>query len=122
MSHENLPEATDRDVVYREMFDGKQREYLKQLVSEDVIEEHRRNPLGQHTEPLERLLIYFRRSARSTRYAIKRDDTSGGLCIVTIQGDRSNPIQTVEEARTYATPEEVYHEIFLRRVRELMES
>lgn len=121
MSEESLTIAHDRDVIYREMFEGKQREYLKELVSDEVIEEHCRNPLGQHSEPLERLLIYFRRGAQSTRYAIKRDNSTGGLRVVTLQGGRANPIEIVE-GETYASADEAYHDIFLRRVRELMES
>ena len=59
---EEATEIDDKDVLYFRRHDMMQRDYLKTLVSPEIIEEHRRQPLGQHSEALERVLLYFRRA------------------------------------------------------------
>lgn len=110
-------EANDRDAVYREYFHGKQRQYLRTLVSDDIVEEHRRNPRGQHSEPLERLLMYMRQSDLA-RYVVRRDAISGKFRVGCLTGQRSSPLELVDEAE-YATADEAYHAVFLRRLRHL---
>lgn len=114
--------ATDRDVVYRQFFEKMQRAFLKTLVCDDVIEEHKRQPLGQHSEPLERLLLYFRRAPQKDKYAVRRDHVAKVYRIVRLPGDRESAQRITEEEGGYSTPEEAYHEVFVRRVRELMDS
>ncbi len=113
-------ESDDRDVVYRRLFDKKQREYLRTVICDEIIEEHRKSPLGQHTEPLERLLMYFRHAPQRDKYVVKRDGKSGKFRIAQLSGNRDAPLSGVND-REYAAAEETYHEIFLLRVRELME-
>lgn len=114
-------DSDDRDVVYRHYFDKKQRQYLRTLIDDDLIEEHRRNPRGQHSEPLERLLVYFRHAAQKGKYVIKRNERSGGFRVAQLTGEREAPLR-VDNDREYATADEAYHEVFLRRVHELMEA
>jgi hypothetical protein len=52
-SQENLDATVGRS------FDARQRTALRQLVTEEVIAEHRADPLGQHSDGLRRLLNYF---------------------------------------------------------------
>src|ERR1700744_4259303 len=47
------------DAVVGEPFHAKLRASLRPLITPEVIAEHRRNPLGQHSDPLQRLLNYF---------------------------------------------------------------
>lgn len=47
------------DAVVGETFHAKLRESLRPLITPEVIAEHRHDPLGQHSEPLQRLLNYF---------------------------------------------------------------
>ena len=122
MKPEETREIRDQDELYRRFFDGMQREYLKTLVCERIIEEHRRNPLGQHSEALERLLHYFRNAPQAGKYAIRRGGRSApAFRIVALSGVRGEPPRNVED-RGYATVEEVHHAIFLKRIRHLMES
>jgi branched-chain amino acid transport system permease protein len=114
-------ESDDRDIVYRQFFDKKQREYLRTLVCDEIIEEHQKSPRGQHTEPLERLLLYFRHAPQKDKYVVKRDERSRKFRIAQLSGKRDLPLRVVSD-KEYATAEEVYHEIFLRRVRDLLES
>ena len=98
-----------------------QREYLKTLVCEEVIEEHRNKPLGQHSEALERLLLYFRRVPQIDKYAIKRDARTRRYKIVAFSGVRGASPRLVEDTE-YKSVEEAYHGVFRRRVYDLLES
>ena len=111
----------DRDVVYRRYHDGKQEEFLRTLVCDDVIEEHRQKPLGQHSEPLERLLLHFRGMPMANKLAIKRDEATATFRLIAFSGERGVPPRLVDDTK-YKTLEEAYHAIFLRRIEELMES
>jgi hypothetical protein len=47
------------DAVVGVAFHTKLRQALRPLITPEVIAEHTRDPLGQHSEPLQRLLNYF---------------------------------------------------------------
>ena len=110
----------DQDVVYRQLFRKKQREYLRTVISDDIIEEHRKSPRGRHSEPLERLLLYFRYAPQDGKYVVKKDQKSNKFQIAQLSGERSAPLKNLGEH--YDRPEEAYHAIFLRRIREVQES
>ncbi len=42
-----------------EAFHAKMRASLRPLITPELIAEHRRTPLGQHSDPLQRVLNYF---------------------------------------------------------------
>jgi branched-chain amino acid transport system permease protein len=42
-----------------ETFDARVRALLAPLITPELVAEHRRTPLGRHSEPLQRLLNYF---------------------------------------------------------------
>ena len=121
MLPEEATETEDKDLIYARRFDKMQRDYLKTIVSERLIEEHQRNPLGQHSEPLERLLMYFRRQPQVDKYAITVIEPFKAYRIVALSGHRGVAPRLVEE-KTYATEAEAYHAVFLRRVQDLLES
>ena len=52
----------DRDQIYQQRFDKQLRTHLKTLITPALIEEYRASPLGQHSDDLERVLNYFRRT------------------------------------------------------------
>ena len=114
-------EIVDQGDLYRRYFDEKQREYLKTLVCDEIIAEHEAKPLGQHSEPLERLLHYFRHAPQAGKYAIKRELRSGTFRIVALSGVRGVPPRPVDEA-AYERVEDAYHALFLKRVQGLMAS
>lgn len=121
MLPEEATETEDKDLIYARRFDKMQRDYLKTIISERLIEEHQRNPLGQHSEPLERLLMYFRRQPQVDKYAITVIEPFKAYRIVALSGHRGVAPRLVEE-KTYATEAEAYHAVFLRRVQDLLES
>ncbi|WP_158807999.1 branched-chain amino acid ABC transporter permease [Beijerinckia sp. L45] len=121
MLPEEATEAGDKDLIYAQRFDKMQRDYLKGVVSEKLVEEHARNPLGQHSEPLERLLLYFRRQPQVDKYAIAVIEPFKAYRIVALSGHRGVAPRVVEE-KTYPSEREAYHGVFLRRVQDLLES
>lgn len=118
---EEATETEDKDQLYHRRFDKMQRDYLKKLVCDEVIAEHRAKPLGQHSEALERLLLYFRRAPLEDKYALHRAGPNGPYKIVAFSGSRGTSPRIVED-KEYATIEEAYHGVFMRRVHDLLES
>ena len=121
MLPEEATETFDKDEIYRRRFDKQQRDFLKTLVTPEVIEEHRRQPLGQHSEALERLLMYFRRHPQQDKYAIEVLEPFKAYRIVALSGHRGVAPHDVEE-KIYASTEDAYHGVFMRRVQDLLES
>jgi branched-chain amino acid transport system permease protein len=121
MLPEEATETHDKDEVYRRRFDKMQRDYFKTIVTPELIEEHRRAPQGQHSEVLERLLIYFRGQPQVDKYAITAVEPFKAYRIVGLSGHRGVPPRVVED-KIYMSPEEAYHGVFLRRVQDLLES
>ena len=114
-------ELADQGDLYRRFFDEKQREYLKTLVCDEIIAEHEAKPLGQHSEPLGRLLHYFRHAPQAGKYVIKRELRSRTFRIVALSGVRGVPPRPVDDA-AYETVEDAYHALFLKRVEDLKAS
>jgi len=121
MLPEQATEVDDKDEVYRKRYDKMQREFLKTLVSEEVIEEHKKKPLGQHSEALERLLLYFRRSSQVEKYVIKCEEPFKKYKIMALSGKRGSSPRLVED-KTYTSTESAYHGVFLRRLQDLIEA
>jgi branched-chain amino acid transport system permease protein len=118
---EEATETANKDMIYFRRYDKMQRDYLKTLVSPEVIEEFKAKPVGQHSEPLERLLNYFQRQALPDKYAVMVVEQFKAYRIVALSGERGVAPRLVEE-KIYPTIDEAYRGIFLRRLEELMES
>jgi branched-chain amino acid transport system permease protein len=121
MLPEEATETEDKDLIYWRRYDKMQRDYLKTLVSDEIVEEHRRSPLGQHSEPLERLLLYFRRAPLVDKYAIVAVEPFKAYRIVALSGHRGVAPRLVED-KIYTSQEEAYHGVFQRRVQDLLEA
>lgn len=118
---EEATEIDDKDALYFRRYDKMQRDYLKGLISPEIIEEHRRQPLGQHSEALERVLLYFRRAKMDDKYALHAASPHGPYKIIAFSGVRGVSPRLVDD-REYGTLDEGYHAVFMRRVHDLMES
>ncbi|WP_271529224.1 branched-chain amino acid ABC transporter permease [Bradyrhizobium sp. CCBAU 25338] len=121
MLPEEATEIDDKSVVYQRRHDKMTRDHLKTLVSPELIEEHRHSLNGQHSEALERLLIYFRTRPQVEKYAIMAVERFEGYRIVALSGHRGVAPRVVED-RIYSTPDEACHGVFMRRVQDLLES
>ncbi len=118
---EEATEIDDKDELYHRRFDKMQRDFLKTLVCEEIINEHRAKPLGQHSEALERLLLYFRRAPQEDKYALHRAGPQGPYKLIAFSGVRGTSPRVVED-REYHSVDEAYHAVFMRRVHDLLES
>lgn len=119
MSTEQFEEVEDKDDLYFQRFNKIQGEFLKTLVTDEIIEEYRTQPLGQHSEPLERLLLYFRRLPMENKFAIKREEDTYKL--IAFSSVRGNPPRVLDDEE-YATIEDAYHGVFMKYINELMGS
>jgi branched-chain amino acid transport system permease protein len=121
MLPEEATETKDKDLIYWRRYDKMQRDYLKTLVTPELVEEHKNCPLGQHSEALERLLVYFRRQPLVDKYAITVVEPFKAYRIVALSGHRGVAPRLVED-KIYGSQDEAYHGVFLRRVQDLLES
>lgn len=121
MNLEELAEEDNRDIIYRNYYDKMQSEFLKTLVSDEILEEYKNNPLGQHSEPLSRLLHFFSSAPQKNKYVIKRDDVANMYKIAALSGERGVPPRIIE-GKEYKTVEEAYYGVFLQRLYDLLES
>ncbi len=119
---EEAIEFSDKQEIYYRRFQKRLRESLKSLVTDELIEEHRLDPLGKHSDALNRVLNYFRRGEMADKYAIMRQpDGFHKYKIVAFSGERSTPPRLVDD-RVYEDINEAYHAVFLLRVNDLLES
>jgi len=119
---EEAIEFADKQQIYYRRFQKRLRDRLKALITPELIEEHRRNPLGHHSDALSRVLNHFRRGEVADKYAIMRQPGQfHAYKIVAFSGVRGAPPRLVDD-RLYTDLNEAYHAVFLLRVNDLMES
>lgn len=119
---EEAIEFTDKQEIYYRRFQKRLRDHLKTLITDELIEEHRKSPLGKHSDALNRVLNYFRRGEMADKYAIMRQpDGFHRYKIVAFSGARGAPPRLVDD-RIYEDINEAYHAVFLLRVNDLLES
>ena len=121
MLPEEATETEDKDGIYFRRFDKMQRDFLKTLVSDEVMEEFKAKPLGQHSEALGRLLNYFRRQQQTDKYAVMVIEPFKAYRIVALSGQRGVAPRLVDE-KVYPTVEDAHRGVFERRVQDLLES
>jgi len=114
---ENLPQATDKQLVVLARFNANLRERLKSLITAEIIEEHRRKPLGQHSDPLERLLNYFRRPPRFALYSSRACREYQVVALPIAPGATPRPVDN----HVYTDVDEAMHAVFLKHI-ELLNS
>lgn len=62
-------QPADRQLLCMQRFNARLREELLALISEDLIDEYRRKPLGRHSDALERVLNFIRKSPSFALYS-----------------------------------------------------
>lgn len=113
----------DKQLIAYRRFDARLRDRLKALITPELIEEHRRAPLGPHSDGLARVLNYFRRGEMPDKYAILQDGPPEAwrYTVMALSGVPGQPPRVVDD-RIYSTRDEAYHAVFLLRVNDLLES
>ena len=109
----------DRQALYFERFDARISRKILALIDADLIEEHRRRPLGQHSDRLERVLNYFRRGSLAGKVGILRLSYSPEQYqLVRFAGARGQPSEVLA-GPLLTSLDEAYHAAFLLRVADL---
>jgi branched-chain amino acid transport system permease protein len=121
MLPEEATETDDKSIVYQRRFDKITRDHLKTLVTPEIINEHRVSLNAQHSEALERLLIYFRTRSQVEKYGIVAVELYKSYRIVAMSGHRGVAPRVVED-KIYPSYQEACHGVFVRRVQDLLES
>ena len=93
------------------------------MITPELIEEHRINPTGNHSDKLSRVLNYFRRAETTDKYGIKRviKNKSFIYKIIAFSGRKTHPPRNVDD-KEYDKLSEALHAVFILRVNDLLES
>jgi len=118
---QQAPEISDKSLIAGRVFERNLRERLRSSITPELIDEHAAKPLGQHSEPLERMLNYFRKAPIPDKYAVYCEEPFARYRVVALSGLPGVPPRLVDD-KTYATLDEAYHAVFLRRVNDLRAS
>lgn len=114
-------EYQNKDLLCYARFDRGMQEQVRRLVTPNLIEEHRRRTVGPHSDVLARVLNYFRRAPMAGKYAVFAVKSFGPYRIVALSGVRGRRPEFIDD-REFATLDDVYHAIFLKRIESLNRS
>ena len=109
----------DRNAIAVARFDSRVRAAVRPLLTKKVIAEHKRNPLGDHSDGLKRVLNYFRRSTTLTPYVLFCTKPFCEWRVARLSGERGKAPGFID-ALTYDSEEKAMHAVFLKRVEELL--
>ena len=109
----------DQDIVVWMRFNERRRERVRELVTDELIEEHRRNPRGRHSDALDRVLRFFRVHPIPGKEIVIEAVPFREYHVGVMTGVPGQPAEVLDE--TYGSYEETLHAIFLRRVARLRE-
>jgi branched-chain amino acid transport system permease protein len=118
---EEAIEIADKQAIAIRRFDARLRAELKALITDDLIREHRTTFGKRRSDALERVLTYFRSAAVTDKYAILAVKPSAEYRIVALSGRRGVPPRAVDD-QVFASEQDALHGVFLKRVRDLMDS
>jgi branched-chain amino acid transport system permease protein len=109
----------DRNAIAQARFDARTRLAIRPFLTKKVIAEHKRNPLGNHSDALKRVLNYMRRSPLVTPYVIVCTKTLCEWRLAKMSGERGTA-PTFLDTPSYNSESKAMHALFLKRVEEIM--
>jgi branched-chain amino acid transport system permease protein len=112
-----MDNIVNRDGWVYERFNENLKAQIRKLITPDLVDEHRRNPNGIHSDNLQRVLAYFRRGPIAGKYIVVTEKPYEEYKIGTLTGNRGSKIETFE--KSYSSEREVLHAIFLRRLSDI---
>ena len=118
---QEAPDIHDKALITKRVFERSLRERLRGWISPDLIAEHERKPLGQHSDHLERMLNYFRKAPIPDKYAVYCEEPFARYRVVALSGLPGVPPRIVDD-KVYDNLDAAYHAVFLRRVNDLRAS
>ncbi len=114
MSTASLP--ADRQNIVYQRFTQEMKARIRALVTEDLIDEHRRQPLGQHSDALERVLNFLRRPPSYGLYARVPCREFQLIRLPITAGAPPAPLDDT----VYTDEHSALHAVFLRHIADLM--
>jgi branched-chain amino acid transport system permease protein len=109
--------VVDQDVVVWQHYTERRSQAVRALITDELIEEHRRSPRGHHSDALDRVLRFFRVAPIPGKEIVIESVPFSEYRIGVMTGVPGRPAELLEER--YASYEETLHAIFLRRVERL---
>jgi branched-chain amino acid transport system permease protein len=110
--------SADRNRIAFARWDRRIRESLRPLLTKKVIAEHKRDPVGIHSDALGRVLNYFRRPNMLERYVIVCTRPFKQWRIARIGASGQGPVFADE--RGYNSEAKAAHAVFLKHVEQTM--
>jgi hypothetical protein len=118
MAESQSTAQADKTLEVLTQWNKRMRESLGPLVTDELIAEHARNPHGQHSDALERVLNYLRRAPQQGKYAVLCVNPYREYRIVVLAGARGQGARFLDD-RKFPTEKEALHAVFLERLKEL---
>jgi branched-chain amino acid transport system permease protein len=117
VTHRDLP--ADRGAVALARFEERTRLAIRPLITKKVIAEHRRDPLGDHSDTLKRVLNYLRRASALAPYVIVCTKPFREWRVARMSGERGKAPNLLDE-RKYKSEVKAMHALFLKRLEEVL--
>jgi branched-chain amino acid transport system permease protein len=111
--------AADRNRIAFARWDKRMRESLRPLITRKLIAEHKRDPVGIHSDALDRVLNYFRRPNLLDRYVIVCTRPFKQWRVARMTGVPGEAPEFIDE-RTYNSEAKAAHAVFLLKVEQTM--
>ena len=115
---EEGPEIHDKGIIAEREFEKHLRSQLRNWVTPEILQEHALKPLGQHSDHLERILVYFRKQPLANKYVVYCEIPFAAYRIVALSGMPGVPPRLIDD-KTYPSLDAAYHAVFLRRISDL---
>jgi hypothetical protein len=112
-----LAEQREREHrVFRDVEQALFKEHVAPRITEAIINEHRANPIGKHSDDLERVLIYLRKHhlEMAGKYILVCTKPHEEWRIATITGVPNEPPQLLDD--TFNDRFQAEHGLFLKRL------
>jgi branched-chain amino acid transport system permease protein len=109
---------SDRGEVVFQMWYGRIREAIRSLLTTKIIAEHERDPLGNHSDALKRVLNLIRRTAPNGKYLLVCTRPFEQWRIARTSKVRGQAPTFVDD-RSFDSEAKAMHAVFLMRIEEL---
>ena len=111
--------SADRNRIAFARWDQRMRESLRPLLTKKIIAEHKRDPVGIHSDALDRVLNYLRRPNLLDQYVIVCTRPFKQWRVARMTGVPGQAPVFVDE-RSYNSEAKAAHAVFLMRVEQMM--
>ena len=106
---------SDKSAVAFRRFDERTRDAIRLLITKKVIAEHKRTPLGDHSDALARVLNYLRRGPSTTALVIVCTKPFQQWRIARLSGERGKAPTFIDD-QVYKSEAKAMHALFLKRI------